>query len=165
MPRSSGQAGGGRIGFVGLLPRNVGTGRRIWPRDPTIDPHLLLAVESETMSQNDDWSPDEPLGTEAFEQGDEALDEDSRIDPGLIEDVEGDPSLGRALRMDERELEETGAELDDPEALVTLEGGMDDPDGLGEPSSRARSRREDNEGWDLDAPVTTGGEADTDSTE
>jgi hypothetical protein len=87
------------------------------------------------MSQNDDWSPDEPLGTEAFEQGDEALDEDSRIDPGLIEDVEGDPSLGRALRMDERELEETGAELDDPEVLVTLEGGMDDPDGLGEPSS------------------------------
>jgi hypothetical protein len=117
------------------------------------------------MSQNDDWSPDEPLGTEAFEQGDEALDEDSRIDPGLIEDVERDPSLDRTLRMDERELEETGAELDDPEALVTLEGGMDDPDGLGEPSSRARSRREDNEGWDLDEPVTIGGEADTDSTE
>jgi hypothetical protein len=107
------------------------------------------------MSQNDDWSPDEPLGTEVFEQGDEALDEDSRIDPDLIEDVEVDPSLDRALRVDERELEEAGVELDDPEAMVTLEGGMDDPDGLGEPSSRARSRRRDNEGWDLDAPVTT----------
>ena len=117
------------------------------------------------MSQNDDWSPDQPLGTEAFEQGDEALDEDSRIDPDLIEDVEGDPALSRTLRIDERELEEAGAELDDPEELVTLEGGMDDPDGLGEPSSRARSRSEDDEGWDLDAPVTRGDDADSDSTE
>ena len=116
------------------------------------------------MSQNDDWSPDEPLGTEVFEQGDEALDEDSRIDPDLIEDVGADPSLDRVLRVDERELEEAGAELDDPEVLVTLEGGMDDPDGLGEPSSRVRSRREDNEGWDLDAPVTTGDE-EADSTD
>ena len=50
------------------------------------------------------------------------------------------------------------------EELVTLEGGMDDPDGLGEPSSRARSRSEDDEGWDLDAPVTRGDDADADST-
>jgi hypothetical protein len=117
------------------------------------------------MSQNEGWSPDEPLGTEAFEQGDEALDEDSRIDPDLVEDVEGDPSLNRTLRVDERELEEAGAELDDPEVLVTLEGGMDDPDGLGEPSSRARSRSEDTEGWDLDAPVTRDDEAETESTD
>ena len=117
------------------------------------------------MSQSDDWSPDEPLGTEAFEQGDEALDEDSRVDPGLIEDFEADPSLDRALQVDERELEEADAELDDPEDMVTLEGGMDDPDGLGEPSNRTSSRRADNQGWDLDAPMTIGAEADTESTD
>ena len=33
------------------------------------------------MTQRDDWSPDEPLGTEAFEQGDEALDERARMTP------------------------------------------------------------------------------------
>lgn len=117
------------------------------------------------MSQNEEWSPDEPLGTETFEQGDEALDEDSRVDSDLVEDLEGDPSLDRTLQVDERELEEVGGELDDPEVLVTLEGGIDDPDGLGEPSSRARSPREDDEGWDLDAPVTIGDQPDADSTD
>jgi hypothetical protein len=110
------------------------------------------------MGQNDDWSPDEPLGTEAFEQGDEALDEGSRIDSSLVERVEQDPSLDSALQVDERELEEAGAELNDPEDLVTLAGDMDDPDGLGEPTRRARSRREDEGGWDLDAPETSGNE-------
>ncbi|MGA2037372.1 MAG: hypothetical protein ABSH04_07305 [Acidimicrobiales bacterium] len=114
------------------------------------------------MRQNDDWSPDEPLGTEAFEQGDEALDEGSRIDSSLAERVEQDPSLDSALQVDERELEEAGAELDDPEDLVTLEGGMDDPDGLGEPTRRARSQREDEGGWDLDAPETSSNEPDAD---
>jgi len=114
------------------------------------------------MSQNDDWSPDEPLGAETFEQGDEALDEDSRIDSNFAEEVEDDPSLDPTLQMDERALEEIGAELDDPEDLVTLDGGMDDPDGVGGPTSRSRSRLEDKEGWDLDAPVA-GGETDADS--
>ncbi len=110
------------------------------------------------MSRNDDWSPDEPLGTEAFEQGDEALDEGSRIDSNFIEELEKDPSLDPTLQVDERELEEAGAELDDPEDLVTVDGGMDDPDGLGEPTSRARARREDEGGWDLDAPVASSNE-------
>jgi hypothetical protein len=117
------------------------------------------------VSQNNEWSPDEPLGTEAFEQGDEALDESSRIDSDFAEKVEEDPSLDPTLQVDERELEEAGAELDDPEDLVTLEGGMDDPDGLGEPTNRSRSRREDKEGWDLDAPVAGGNETDADSTD
>ena len=39
------------------------------------------------MSHDNDWSPDEPLGTESFEQGDEALDESSRTDPEFIEEV------------------------------------------------------------------------------
>ena len=117
------------------------------------------------MSPNDDWSPDEPLGTEAFEQGDEALDEDTRIDANLIEEVEGDPSLDPTLQVDERELEEAGAELDDPEDLVTLDGDMDDPDGLGEPSRRSRSRRGDAGGWDLDAPVAGDTVPDADATD
>jgi len=114
------------------------------------------------VSQNDDWSPDEVLGTEVFEQGDEALDEDSRLDPDLLEAVEDDPVLVRTLQVDERELEEVGAEFDEPEDIVTLEGGMDDPDGLGEPPRHTLARREDKEGWDLDAPLARGEEADED---
>jgi len=95
-------------------------------------------------------------GTEAFEQGDEALDEASRIDPNFIEEVEQDPSLDPTLQVDDRELEEIGAELDDPESLVTLQGGIDDPDGLAEAPGHNRSRREDDEGWDLDRPLAGG---------
>jgi hypothetical protein len=83
------------------------------------------------MTSNDEWSPDEPSGTEAFEQGDEALDEESRLDPDLLEDLELDPSLDPTLLVDERELEEAGAQLDDPEKIATLDGGIDDPDGIG----------------------------------
>ena len=83
------------------------------------------------MSQNDEQSPDEPLGTETFEQGDEALDEESRIDPDFLEDVERDPSLDPTLLVDDLELEEAGATFDDPEAMATLDGGIDDPDGVG----------------------------------
>jgi hypothetical protein len=107
------------------------------------------------MTQNDDWSSDEPLGTEAFEQGDEAVDDDSRLDANLIDEIEQDPSIEPTLQVDDRELEEAGAEFDDPEALVTLEGGIDDPDGLGIPTSGTRSRRDDKGGWDLDAPLAS----------
>lgn len=92
-------------------------------------------------------------GTEAFEQGDEALDEESRIDPKFIEEVELDPSLDPTLQVDSRELEELGAEFDEPEALVILDGGIDDPDGLGGPTPRVLSRRQDQEGWNLDEPL------------
>jgi hypothetical protein len=104
------------------------------------------------MSQNDDWSPDEPLGTEAFEQGDEALDDDARIDPSFIEDVEQDPSLDPTLQVDDRELEEAGAEFDDPEEKAMLTGGIDDPDGLDDPTSTTRGGESEG-GWDLDAPL------------
>jgi hypothetical protein len=57
------------------------------------------------------------------------------------------------------------AELNDPEDLVTLDGGMDDPDGLGELTGRTRSRREDEGGWDLDAPATSGNKPGADSTD
>jgi hypothetical protein len=52
---------------------------------------------------------------EAFEQGDEALDEAERLDPEFVEDVMLDPSLNPSLQVDELELEEAGANLDDPE--------------------------------------------------
>jgi hypothetical protein len=100
---------------------------------------------------------------EAFEQGDEALDEASRMDPNFIEEIELDPSLDPALQVDERELEEVGAEFDDPEALVILDGGIDDPDGLGEPAPRTLARRESKDGWDLDAPLAKSDEPVPDS--
>jgi hypothetical protein len=108
------------------------------------------------MTQGHEYSPDEPLGTEAFEQGDEALDEEERIDDDFDEEVEQDPSLDPVLQLDDRELEEAAVKLDEPEDLVTLEGGMDDPDGLDDPT-RFRSRRDDDEGWDLDEPLAPDG--------
>jgi hypothetical protein len=115
------------------------------------------------MSQNDDWSPDEPLGTETFEQGDDALDDEDQLDPNFLESVELDPSLDPTLQTDDRELEEAGVELDDPEAMATLDGGIDDPDGIGEPPARDRAQAADDEGWDLDAPEVTGGDVDPES--
>ena len=114
------------------------------------------------MTPDDEWSPDEPLGTEVFEQGDEAIDDASRIDPNLVEDVEQDPSLNPTLQVDERELEEAGAEFDDPERIVTLQGGIDDPDGLEVPPVRAGGGPEAEDGWDLDAPLADEDDPDDD---
>ncbi|MGB7051368.1 MAG: hypothetical protein WBG41_07355 [Acidimicrobiales bacterium] len=105
------------------------------------------------MTQNDDWSPDEPLGTEAFEQGDEAIDDASRVDSVLTDEIQQDPSLDPTLQVDERELEEAGAVLDDPERIVTLDGGIDDPDGLEVPLTSGSRRLESENDWDLDAPL------------
>ncbi len=58
------------------------------------------------MSQEESWSPDEGSGTEVFDQGDEALDEQSRTDPEFVERLEQDPSLDPTLLVDEREIEE-----------------------------------------------------------
>jgi hypothetical protein len=117
------------------------------------------------MSQNDEWSPDEPSGSDPFEQGDEALDDKEQLDPAFLEAVELDPSLDPTLQVDDRELSEAGAEFDDPEAMLTLDGGIDDPDGLGGPTSREQAETSDTEGWDLDAPITAGdAEPDTEPT-
>ena len=94
-------------------------------------------------------------GAEALEQGDEALDDATRLDPDFIEEVEQDPSLDPALQVDDRELDEAGVKLDDPESLASLDGGMDDPDGIDDAgtSGGARDQDEDGDGWDLDAPL------------
>ena len=109
------------------------------------------------MSGPDDQS-------EIYEQGDDAIDEASRLDPDFIEEMELDPSLDPTLQVDEKELEEAGAELDDPEQIATLDGLIDDPDGLGGPSTRTSDREQDPEGWDLDAPIVPG-DADGDATD
>lgn len=110
------------------------------------------------MSPDDTWSPDEPSGSEAFEEGDEALDEGDRTDPDFLESVEVDPSLDPTLLLDERELEEVGAKLDEPEAIATLDGGIDDPDGIGDLAPKRASG--DEEGWDLAAPLAKDEEPD-----
>ena len=61
---------------------------------------------------SDSWSPDQALDTETFEQGDEALDEATRLDPDFVDEVQGDPSLDPALQLDEVELKEAGVKLD-----------------------------------------------------
>ena len=101
------------------------------------------------MNQNDEYSPDEPMGTEAFGQGDEAIDEQTRLDPDFVEEVEADPDLLPSLQADDRELEEAGAKFDDPENLAVLDGGIDDPDGVAPAPGRDPDPGAD--GWDLDA--------------
>ena len=81
---------------------------------PTYDQfHHPSSNGEDEMSQTGDWSPDEPLGTETFEQGDDAIDEKTELDPSFLEAVELDPSLDPTLQVDDRELEEAGAEFDD----------------------------------------------------
>ena len=106
------------------------------------------------MSNGDEWSPDEALGTETFRQGDVAADEGERLNQAFHEELEQDPALDPSLVADELELEELGAQLDDPELLVTLEGGMDDPDGIGVPA--VPHPRQGDEGWDLSEPLVRG---------
>jgi hypothetical protein len=133
-------------------------GVRLHGRRPYDRRHRPITHGEDAMSQTDDWSPDEPSGTEPFEQGDEAFDDQTQLDSEFLESVELDPSLDPTLQVDDRELEEAGAVFDDPEAMVTLDGGIDDPDGLGETSQRRHTQAADDEGWDLDAPEVVGGD-------
>jgi hypothetical protein len=100
------------------------------------------------MSGTGDWTPDESLDTETYDSWDEELDEQDVVTPNAAGDPEGERSLDRQLVVDESEAEEAGIQLDDPERLAVLDGGMDDPDGVG--SLERRDRSED-DGWDLDA--------------
>ena len=105
------------------------------------------------MQSGDEWSPDDSLGTETFRQGDVAEDEGERLSGSFLEDLELDPSLDPNMIADELELEELGSQLDDPELIATLEGGIDDPDGIDR--SAGPLRHEGGEGWDLNAPLVT----------
>lgn len=98
------------------------------------------------MSTADTWSPDEPQGTETFEQGDEAFDEEDRLDPAFVEAVERDPDVDPVNVADAVEMEEAGVEFDDPEMMATLDGGIDDPDGVGGPPRSGGDGPQDDEG-------------------
>jgi len=69
------------------------------------------------MSNDSEWSPGQDAGAGSREPGDEAFDEEVRLDPGFLEAVEEDPSLDPSQHIDELELEEAGIVLDDPESL------------------------------------------------
>lgn len=77
---------------------------------------------------------------ELFEQGDEAFDQGILADPTFLEAVENDPSLDPANQVDDLELEEVGAQLDDPAMF----------EGTGSPGGAPRA----NVGWELDASIT-----------
>jgi hypothetical protein len=107
------------------------------------------------MTSEHPTSRDSQEGAEAFEQTDEAFDEATNLDASFLEAVEQDPSIDPANQLDQRELSELESQLDDPEEMVTLSDGSDDPDGLGGPSASAVATRDDKEGWDLDEPLTS----------
>ncbi|HEX3541128.1 MAG TPA: hypothetical protein VHT75_11895 [Acidimicrobiales bacterium] len=106
------------------------------------------------MSGSDTWSPDEvgsdggQEGAEAVEPWDEALDATDEVTPDAPGDPEGERSLDTQLTVDQTELDEVGARLDEPENLAVLDGGIDDPDGVA--PNDADGRGEDG-GWELDA--------------
>jgi hypothetical protein len=108
------------------------------------------------MPTADDWSPDQQLDTETFEQADEALDEDDAFSSQEDDDPDALAPRNRQLPVDDRELEEAGAELDDPEQLAVLDGGIDDPDGVGGDEAGTHASSLDDEGWDLDADEEVG---------
>ena len=110
------------------------------------------------MTTEHPTSDDRQDGAEAFEQSDEAFDAATSLDPGFLEAVEQDPSIDPANQVDVVELAEIGSQLDDPEAMVTLSDGTDDPDGLGGPTERSAADAADEGGWDLDEPLTASGD-------
>ncbi len=104
------------------------------------------------MTYSADWSPDEPLDTETYASWDEDLDAEDEVRPDGVDVAEGERSLDRQLLADDAEVEELGAQLDDPERIAVLDGDMDDPDGLeAEGVDGGSRRRADQGGWDLDA--------------
>jgi hypothetical protein len=105
------------------------------------------------VSGTDEWSPDEAQGSEAVEPWDEALDAEDEVAPDAPVGAEGERALDRQLVVDQAELDEVGAGLDDPEELAVLDGGIDDPDGVGPSGSGSggRGARGEEAGWDLDA--------------
>jgi len=110
------------------------------------------------MAETFEEPPDE---NEAFESLDEALDDEDALS-GFRSGPQGQRDLDSDLVVDEYELEEAGALLDDPDRISLIDGSMDDPDGV---RPRSRRRGAPDEGWDRD-PVEADGrvEADEDDT-
>jgi hypothetical protein len=120
-------------------------GHRVWPTPPGGYPYR-------TMPEISEEPPDE---NEAFANLDEVADDRDALGAESGGGPEGTRDLDTDLIVDHAELQEAGAELDDPESMAMLDGGMDDPDGTGAPAAQ---RADDEAGWDVD-PVAadTGG--------
>jgi hypothetical protein len=105
---------------------------------------------------SDQTIPDEPPEeTEVYEQYDEVAEGSStgeEEDPGAtgVSAAEKDPTRFTEMPVDAAENEEIGAQLDDPEQMAMLDGGIDDPDGI-DPDQVRRPADPDEDGWDLDA--------------
>lgn len=97
------------------------------------------------MSAGPDIPEEPPDDNEAFANLDESLDDEDAYGSAFRPGPEGERDLDADLTVDQAELEEAGANLDDPERVSLLEGGMDDPDGTG-PSSDV----DPESGWDID---------------
>lgn len=76
-----------------------------------------------------------PEPTETFEQYDEVAEggsTGSEEDPGAtgVSGSEADLTRLTEMPVDQLANEEVGAQLDDPESMALLDGGVDDPDGI-----------------------------------
>jgi hypothetical protein len=91
-------------------------------------------------------TPDEPPDdNETFANLDESLDDEDAYGGAFRPGPEGERDLDEDVVVDQAELEEAGANLDDPERLSLIDGGMDDPDGAG-PAPAI----DPEQGWDVD---------------
>lgn len=106
---------------------------------------------------------DPPDENEAFEPLDESLDEEDL--PGHGGGPEGERELDRDLITDRTALREVGADLDDPDRIALLDGGMDDPDGSGPPRDDELLPEEAPEGTDGEDVDPELEEIDTDATD
>jgi hypothetical protein len=98
------------------------------------------------VSNGSDTTPDEPPDdNETFASLDEALDDEDAYGSAFRTGPEGERDLDEDFTVDQEELEEAGANFDDPERLSLIDGGMDDPDGVGPAPVRDAER-----GWDVD---------------
>lgn len=78
------------------------------------------------------YIPEEPPDeNEAYASFDEALDGEDVAGP--TPGPEGQRDLDSEIVADQTALEQVGANLDDPDRIALLDGGMDDPDGSGPP--------------------------------
>jgi len=91
-------------------------------------------------------SEEPPDDNEAFESLDEALD-DEDAQSGFTRGPQGQRDLDSELVVDEYELEEAGALLDDPDRISLIDGSMDDPDGA---PPRTRRPPALYDGWERD---------------
>ena len=78
------------------------------------------------------YSTEPPDENEAYEPLDESIDEEDRTAAEGGRGREGQRDVEDFV-VDRKALREIGADLEDPDRIAMLPGGMDDPDGAGPP--------------------------------